>query len=125
MNSMKRRGFLGLAAAISTVEASQVGTALAGDLISEASLPSLGAMAAIGHRYLRDYPDERDRASALLARLGPVQRLDREGLRVAVAAEMRRDLDHHDVVTVDGWVLPRTLLTLCSAVAIAETNDVC
>jgi hypothetical protein len=125
MSQMKRRSFLGLAGALSAVDPFGLGTALASEIVRAGSSPDWGAMAALGSRYLDRHPDEHAAASEMLARLGPFGQQDHQHLRKLIAAEMRRDLDSHDVVTVDGWVLPRTLVRVCSAIALAEASHVC
>ena len=124
---MKRRSFLkysvtatGLGLAAGTGPASAAGLSAPAPATTPGPLlPSLDAMRRIGRIHLDNRPDEIDTARALRARIEATGGLERAVLRRIAGEDMRRDLDRHDVVTVEGWVLPRALVRVCAAVAVA------
>ena len=75
----------------------------------------LEAMRALGRTYLELYPEETPAARAwqvALAEAGAT------GMRGHTARHARLDLEEGEVVTVDGWVLPRSLALTCSALTL-------
>jgi hypothetical protein len=113
---MKRRNFLKF-----SVLATGLGVVGAGASPAAAGappLPSVEAMRRIGRLHLDARPDELPDARALRARIDAAGGLDRGVLRRVMADDLRRDLDRAEVVTVDGWVLPRALVRVCCAVAL-------
>ena len=106
---MRRRDFLmSLAAATAAATASLPAMIPAGD--------PLEAMRALGRTYLTLHPEETPAARAwqvLLTEAGET------GMRGHTARHARHDLEDGEVVTVDGWVLPRSLALTCSALALA------
>ncbi|WP_207477684.1 hypothetical protein [Arenibaculum pallidiluteum] len=124
---MKRRSFLkfsatvtglGLAAGARPGAAAGIASPAAGQATGPL-LPSLDAMRRIGRLHLDARPDEIDAARALRTRIDAAGGLDRVVLRRVLGEDMRRNLDQHDVVTIEGWVLPRALVRVCAAVAVA------
>jgi hypothetical protein len=105
---MRRRRFLKTMAALSAV--------VAGLPVVIPAKDPLEAMRALGRHYLDLHPEEISAARAWRAALDEV---GETGMRDHTARHARLDLEGGEVVTVDGWVLPRSLALTCSAMALA------
>lgn len=106
---MRRRQFLKSLAAVTAA-------ATAGLPIVFPAQDPLEAMRALGRTYLELHPEE---ASAARAWQVSLAEAGETGMRGHTARHARLDLDDGEVVTVDGWVLPRSLALTCSALALA------
>lgn len=82
-------------------------------------LPHAASAAAVGARYLRDHPEERD-AALPLASAPPREPRAQARLRRQLRRESARDFQRGAVVRVDGWVLSRTEARLCASVHLAD-----
>jgi hypothetical protein len=76
---------------------------------------SLEAMRALGRTYLKLHPEETSAARAWQVSLAEAAET---GMRSHTARHAKLDLEDGAVVTVDGWVLPRSLALTCSALAL-------
>ena len=112
---MRRRCFLKTLAAGAAVTAGLPVMITAQDPL-EAGLGDMEAMRALGRHYLDLHPEEISAARAWRAALDEA---GETGLRGHTARHARLDLEGGEVVTVDGWVLPRSLALTCSAMALA------
>ena len=105
---MRRRRFLKTVAAIAAVTA--------GLPVMIPAEDPLEAMRALGRHYLDLHPEETSAAHAWRVALDEA---GETGMRGHAARHARLDLEGGEVVTVDGWVLPRSLALTCSAMALA------
>lgn len=105
---MRRRHFLMTLAAVTAA-------ATAGLPAMIPASDPLEAMRALGRTYLELYPEETPAARAWQAFLAEA---GEAGMRGHAARHARLDLEEGEVVTVDGWVLPRSLALTCSALAL-------
>jgi hypothetical protein len=106
---MHRRHFLMSLAAVTAA-------ATAGLPIAIPAQDPLEAMRALGRTYLKLHPEETPAALAWQVSLAEA---GETGMRGHTARHARLDLEDGAVVTVDGWVLPRSLALTCSALALA------
>ena len=79
-------------------------------------LGGLEAMRALGRSYLELHPEEAPAAQAWRSALSEA---GETSMRGHTARHAWLDLEDGAVVTVDGWVLPRSLALTCSALALA------
>ena len=110
---MRRRRFLKTMAAGAITAGAAVAAGL--PVLIPAEDP-LEAMRALGRHYLDLHPEEISAARAWRAALDEG---GETGMRDHTARHARLDLEGGEVVTVDGWVLPRSLALTCSALALA------
>lgn len=106
---MRRRHFLMSLAAVTAA-------ATAGLPAVISAQDSLEALRALGRSYLELHPEEAPAARAWQVSLAEA---GETGMRGHTARHARLDLEDGAVVTVDGWVLPRSLALTCSALALA------
>ena len=107
---MRRRHFLKSLAAVTAAAVT------AGLPVVIPARDPLEAMRALGRHYLDLHPEETSAARAWQASLAEA---GETGMRGHTARHARLDLEEGEVVTVDGWVLPRSLALTCSALALA------
>ena len=78
----------------------------------------LGPPRAIGHRYLQDFFQERNRAFLRRAITGHKQLHDARQLRALLAQKREQDFRNGDIAIVDGWILSRTEARACALIAL-------
>jgi hypothetical protein len=76
------------------------------------------AAAAVGERYLRAYPEERDRRRLLEALSLPGPGSSPAVLARALERRIRADFAAQRTVLIDGWLLARAEAAICALIAL-------